>query len=186
MRPSLRESGGERVDHIEDAADLTLVMGERHVLGQRIGNHHQPRRREVLHLDMTARLDLVVLVGDDFDGGGFVFQPLQRADDARSQAAQGLVLFHRRQSDQHGDAIAKQHRVAVTDTKGERHRVDQVAALEAERVDAFAEHEGVRRQPSPAGGRCCGIASLRRRGSVYLSVFSHSSICLSAASRSMP
>ena len=186
MRPLLGQGGGERIDHVEHAADLAFVMRKRNVLRKCVGDHHEPRGRKVLYLDMAAGFDLVVLVGHDFDGGGFVFQPVERTDDARTQAAQGLVLFHRRQAHQHGDAIAKQHRVALTDTEGERHSVDQVAALKSERVDALAKHEGVCGQPCPAGRRGCDIANLGRGGSGYLSVFSHSSICLSAASRSMP
>ena len=53
--------------------------------------------------------------------------------------------------DQHRDAIAEQHHVALARAEGERHGVDHVAAFKSERVDPLAEHSAravsrVRRQ----------------------------------------
>ena len=81
----------------------------------------------------------------------------KRADDARTQSAQHVVLLDRRQSDQHRRAIAEQHDLSVVaDTERQRISRDHVAALKSHGIDALAQtavhapSTGALR-PAPAG-----------------------------------
>ena len=82
----------------------------------------------------------------------------RRARHARLQAAQELILFQCIQPDQHSDAVTEQNGHAILiDPKGQRRRCQDIAALEARRIQSIGDEEGA--------GRSTGSAQ-RRPGSL--------------------
>ena len=63
--------------------------------------------------------------------------------DALAQAADDLVLFERREADQHRDAIAEQgDEPVLAGPEGEGSRGEDVAALETRQFEAVAQKKG--------------------------------------------
>ena len=114
---------------------------------KRIGNDDQVVGRHRLQRDRAARKDLIVLVGGELDQDGF-FLAVDRADQARLQAAQNFVFFGRGEPHEDRDAIAEQrHKAFGAKFVGQRRSRDDAVVLKVRRVDAVAQEE--RSYPSP-------------------------------------
>ena len=137
------EAVRERLDQFEHLVDLALVAHQRDVLREHVGDHQHARRRQVLERDRAAGHHLVVPLRRDLDGRGLVLDLGVAAGQARTDAADDLVLLDRRQPDQDDDAVAEQDgETGVADAKRKRRRRDEVAALEPCGVEALAQQEG--------------------------------------------
>ena len=127
-----------------DVGDLPFVAPEHDALGQGVGDDQQPFQRKFPNQNRSAH-------GNRFFGflRHLDLRPLflGRRDQAEGSGAQFLEklrLLVGGQADEHGNAVAEQHRQSIcADAHGQR-RARQHLALEAGRIDAVAEQQGVR------------------------------------------
>ncbi len=104
---------GERLDAIEDAGDLGLVVGQHQAFGQHIGDDLQALGRGVLERDGAGRFDLILALRLDDDLHRIAFRHRQGVADPWAQRAYHLVLFDGRQADEHRDTVTEQDRDAI-------------------------------------------------------------------------
>ena len=138
------EMAGEGLHDVEDRRRFALVAGERGALREGVGDHREPFGRKALQIDRPARWDLVVLVGRQFDGRRLLLVPGELPDDPLPERADHVVLFQRREADEHGNPVPEQRdEPFLAGPKGEGIRRQDVRALESCDFETVSQEEGL-------------------------------------------